>query len=387
MRVGSIRTSVEMLRREFTKCARSLVRSALVVCVIASGAPCVAQEADPPTPPDVGDLKVYGFYIGELGVPAAQVDIPIRLTKFLTDHAQRHDHQFRIASYEAYQERSSGGSGEQEPKAVSESDLAETAKRLSNPISDVWALFSHFELTFADGDVNSGDSKVGADMIFQPILPLPLYGDGAKRWNFIMRPTIPVVFSQPVPTGLNTFDHKGGLGDIQLPTVIVPPTGNWLLGAGPAFLFPTSTDDAFGRRQWGVGPAAVVGYSTKAATVGVFGQYYFGIGSRGAREPGVRDASYGSLLYFVSVNLPNAWQFGFNPTITYDARASSGNRWNVPVGLMVAKTTLLGKLPVKFNFGVEYSVVSENAYGRRAALVLEVVPVIPNLIRRPILGR
>src|SRR4030095_15408373 len=30
------------------------------------------------------DLKVYGFYIGELRVPVAQVDVPIRTTKFLT---------------------------------------------------------------------------------------------------------------------------------------------------------------------------------------------------------------------------------------------------------------------------------------------------------------
>ena len=101
----------------------------------------------------------------------------------------------------------------------------------------------------------------------------------------------------------------------------------------------------FGREQWGVGPAVVVGYRTEAATFGAFGQYYFGVGSTGDREPGVRDASYLNLLYFLSVNLPNAWQFGFSPTITYDARASSGNQWNVPVGLMVAKTTLLGKLP------------------------------------------
>ncbi len=53
---------------------------------------------------------------------------------------------------------------------------------------------------------------------------------------------------------------------------------------------------------------------------------------------------------------------------------------------MVAKTTLLGKLPVKFNFGVEYSVVSQDAVRRQAKLVLEVIPVIPALIRRPILG-
>ena len=29
-------------------------------------------------------LKLYGFYIGELDVPVAQVDVPIRTTKFLT---------------------------------------------------------------------------------------------------------------------------------------------------------------------------------------------------------------------------------------------------------------------------------------------------------------
>jgi hypothetical protein len=276
--------------------------------------------------------------------------------------------------------------GGQEPEVASASDLAETAKRLANPLGDVWALFARFDLNFADGEVNLGDSRIGSKMIFQPILPFPLYGARAKRWNFITRPTIPVLFSASVPTSLNTFDRKAGLGDIQVPTVIAPPTGNWILGAGPAFLFPTSTDDAFGRNQWGIGPAAVVGYMTEKVIVGAFGQYYFGTGWHGEREPGERDASYMSLLYFLSVNLPNAWQFGFNPTITYDARATPGNRWNVPVGLMVARTTRLGKLPVKFNFGLEYSVASQDVYGEQARLVLEVIPVIPALVRRPILG-
>jgi hypothetical protein len=274
----------------------------------------------------------------------------------------------------------------QEPKGAPEGDVAETGKKLSNPVADVWALFSRFTVNFGDGDVNSGNSRVGGSMIFQPILPVPLYGTGPNRWNLITRPTLPVLFSQPVPTALNTFDHTGGLGDLQLPMVIAPPAGNWILGAGPAFLFPTSTDDAFGRQQWGLGPALVVGYRTKAATFGAFGQYYFGVGSAGDREPGAQDASYMNLLYFLSVNLPNAWQFGFDPTITYDARATSGNKWNVPVGLTITKTTLLGKLPVKFNFGLEYSVVSEDAYGQRAQLVLEVIPVIPAMIRHSVLG-
>ena len=75
------------------------------------GAPCAAQESvDAPTlpaGPDLGDgrgslfapsawvvlstpvqkqidLKLYGFYIGDLQVPVAQVDLPIRTAKFLT---------------------------------------------------------------------------------------------------------------------------------------------------------------------------------------------------------------------------------------------------------------------------------------------------------------
>ena len=58
--------------------------------------------------------------------------------------------------------------GAQEPRAASESDLAETARRLSNPLSDVWALFARFDLDFADGEVNLGDPKIGSKMIFQP---------------------------------------------------------------------------------------------------------------------------------------------------------------------------------------------------------------------------
>ena len=100
--------------RGLTRFARYLVPSALVVCLMSLGAPCAAQEnVDPPTvpaapdTPDPGDgrgslfapsawlvlstpvqkqidLKLYGFYIGKLDTPVAQVDVPIRTTKFLT---------------------------------------------------------------------------------------------------------------------------------------------------------------------------------------------------------------------------------------------------------------------------------------------------------------
>jgi hypothetical protein len=69
-----------------------------------------------------------------------------------------------------------------------------------------------------------------------------------------------------------------------------------------------------------------VRYRPPQESVRAVGQYYFGTGWQGEREPGERDASYMNLLYFAFLNLKDAWQFGFNPTITYDHRASSGNK-------------------------------------------------------------
>lgn len=262
--------------------------------------------------------------------------------------------------------------------------LSEIGAKLSNPVSDVWALFTEFDLYFSDGDINKGSSEVGGRMIFQPILPFPLYGQGENQWKLITRPTIPVIFSQPVPKGFDDFTHLGGLGDTQFPMMASPQTGNWLLALGPTWLIPTATREEFGQQQWGVGPSAVIGYRTKKWLAGVFPQYTFGIGGWNGKD--TPEASYLSMLYFFVYNLPNAWQIGCNPTISYDHSASSGNRWNVPVGLFVAKTVKIGKVPVKLQLGIEYSVVSQDDFGQRGQVKLNIIPVIPSLVKSPLLG-
>jgi Protein of unknown function (DUF2490) len=93
--------------RALTSLARSVVPGVVLACVMSLGAPCDAQEPDPPTAPPAAEgrgslvapsawlvvntplqkqigLKVYGFYIGALEAPVAQVDVPIRATRFLT---------------------------------------------------------------------------------------------------------------------------------------------------------------------------------------------------------------------------------------------------------------------------------------------------------------
>jgi hypothetical protein len=192
--------------------------------------------------------------------------------------------------------------------------------------------------------------------------------------------------STPIPRAFNEFSNQGGLADIQLPILLSPPAENWILGAGVNWLLPTSTRETLGHEQWGVGPTAVVGYKNKELTLGVFPQYYFGFASRSDRNDDVDDVSSMNMLYFLFYNLPDAWQIGTNPTITYDHRAGSGDKWNVPLGVTVAKTTRLGRLPVKFQFGVEVSVVSQDDFGQRAQLKLNVIPVLPSLVQKPIFG-
>jgi len=98
---------VEMAMKAFASVVRQVVTSVLVIWLGSLAAPCAAQEPDAPAAPVVADargpvfvpggffgfvtpvqdrvaLNVYGFYYGEVAVPVAQVDVPVRMTKFLT---------------------------------------------------------------------------------------------------------------------------------------------------------------------------------------------------------------------------------------------------------------------------------------------------------------
>src|ERR1700759_4586327 len=89
--------------RILTGFARYFAPGALVACVVLLGTPGAAQEVNVPTGRGSGsvvapsgwveliapiqqrvDLKLYGFYIGQAKAPSAQVDVTIRVTKFLS---------------------------------------------------------------------------------------------------------------------------------------------------------------------------------------------------------------------------------------------------------------------------------------------------------------
>ena len=124
--------------------------------------------------------------------------------------------------------------------------LGNIGASISNPTSDLWQVSMSFQaLQFFDGDVNTGDSRLGSGVNLQPVMPFPLYGEGKDQWKLITRPIIPIVFNSPSPTGFDQFKNRGGIGDIQLPLLFNPPVsllGSFIFGAGPVFEFPTATN-------------------------------------------------------------------------------------------------------------------------------------------------
>jgi len=271
--------------------------------------------------------------------------------------------------------------------------LANVGAKLANPLSDLWSLQMNFQgPTFFDGDVNAGSPEVGGSLIAQPVMPIPLYGSGEDAWRLIVRPVIPILFSQPIPTGLGEFESRGGLGDMALEMVLSAPASfthlpkELILGVGAGLGFPTSTNDAFGNQQFSAGPAFALGWKTKLFTTVLFPTYFFGYADRGDRKKSTPDESQLSFLYALTFNLPNAWQVGMNPTITYNDKAPSGDKWNVPVGLFGAKTIKLGRTPVNIRMGLEYSVVSEDTFGKRANFRFQITPVVPSLVQKPLFG-
>lgn len=280
-----------------------------------------------------------------------------------------------------------------------QTSAAEVGKKLSDPLSDIWALFTEINYNWSEGDFSNGKWRSGQQVIFQPIMPFKL----TENYKLITRPTIPIMRTDvPVgrrwnqvpidgsteiifPDGSAAFDDKSGLGDMSLPILITPvpePGQKWGFGFGPTFVFPTATEDELGHDTWDIGPAAVVTYKSGNFSGALLGQYWWDYADQGNNA--ADSSSHGSLLYSAWWSLPHAWQVGFNPTITYNNEAASDNKWNVPVGLGVAKTIKFGKLPVKFQLSMEKSFIRQEEFGNDWKIRLNIIPVIPSLVKNPL---
>ena len=258
--------------------------------------------------------------------------------------------------------------GAVEQPTTSEPSASELNRQLTNPVSSIWSIsnqFNNFELN--NGQWNNNWN-------FQPVLPVSL----TKEWNLITRPVMPFYNIVPHETGPGQFERAAGLGDLALLELLSPAhSGNWVLGAGPTFIFPTATSGFTGQGKWQMGPSAVVGYLTKEFFIGVFPQQWWSIGG----EHGKPDTNQMNLQPIATIFFGQGWSFGYSGNILANWNAPSEDVWTVPIGLGLGKVVKLGRLPVKIQLAVQYMPVHPRISGQEWNVQVQITPVLPKLIK------
>mgnify|MGYP000958252959 CR=1 FL=1 len=89
---------------------------------------------------------------------------------------------------------------------------AEIAAALSDPNTNMGSMNFQFDYTEFQGDLPGAGSASATRMLFQPSLPYSL----TETTNLFIRPAVPVIFNQDVPSARGGFDSEGvELGDIS----------------------------------------------------------------------------------------------------------------------------------------------------------------------------
>jgi len=220
---------------------------------------------------------------------------------------------------------------------VDEGDLAKAAQ---NPVGDLISLPFQNNMNFDVGPAERTQDVLN----IQPVWPITL----SKNWNLITRTILPVI-SQPAPGP----DRTTGLGDLNFTGFISPKIpGKVIWGVGPAFIFPTATDDVLGTGKWSAGPSVVVLTMPGQWVIGGLISNVWSVAGDDDR------GKVNSFLaqYFINYNYPSRWYLTSAPIITANWEADSGEQWTVPFGGGFGKVFSIGRQPININTQVFYNV-------------------------------
>ena len=218
-------------------------------------------------------------------------------------------------------------------------DSTELAKKLSNPIADLISVPFQFNYDEPIGPKDANKYTLN----IQPVIPITLN----ENWNVIVRTIVPVIYQDSIADGI---DSRFGLGDTLQSFFFSPkePTSaGWIWGVGPAFLWPTATDDILGSQKWGAGPTGVLLKQEHGWTYGVLANHIWSYAGDGDRD----DVNSTFIQPFLTYTFKTATTIGINTESTYDWTASEAT---IPINAFVSQIVRFGKLPVQFSAGPRY---------------------------------
>jgi hypothetical protein len=256
-------------------------------------------------------------------------------------------------------------------------ELTRISREIENPVSTT-TNFSLRSTTYWLSVVEFRTQRIEQVLQVQPLFPLQL---SDSLW-LMTRPKISLLDSKPFNNS-GEIDRSIGVGDLQIPLVLVPSAEHWIFGVGPTFVLPTATSDQLGDGKWEVGPAAGAGYRSSRWLAAVFAQQWWSFAGSVFRK----DVSKFNAQYFLSYFLRDGWSVSISPTIIVDWKAAKSQQLTLPVGLGVGKVLKFGE-SIAINLGVEmdYMVIRPDNFGQRMSLQFKLTPVLPELHHGPIFG-
>ncbi|MEE4602754.1 MAG: hypothetical protein V2J65_15850 [Desulfobacteraceae bacterium] len=286
----------------------------------------------------------------------------------------------------------------------------EAARQSSNPLGgDFFILLNQIDNFAMQGDITDETRWIN-NWAFQPVVPVPMDETIGKHWIWVNRPTFNFVLNADLPdsdeikSGLNPgggtgsdrpssippgglpFDSFSGFGDLYYFTLLgqsLPQErwggGDFVWAGGLTTVFPTASKDELGGGVYSAGPAGVLAFIGKEFIFGGLGQHWLSYAEGGNGSGDNQNFSWLNVFYFL--NFEDGWQVGGTPIITADWEADSDDRWTVPIGLGVYKTSLFGKMPIKLGVEAQYMPISPDAYGQEWNIRFTFAPIIPSFFK------
>lgn len=225
-----------------------------------------------------------------------------------------------------------------------QSEGAELAKKLQNPVANIISVPFQSNFDFGGGPQDDGFRYT---LNVQPIIPLSLNND----WNMITRTIIPFVHQDKMVN----LDSQTGLGDIAQTFFFSPANpGSLIWGAGPVFLYPSASDDLLGAKKWGVGPSVVLLKQDKGWSLWTLANHIESFAGGNARG----DVSLTYINPGISYQTKSLTTFLLQTESTYDWKA---DQWTVPINAGVTQLFKFGKLPV--SIGLQGRIYTEKPDG------------------------
>jgi hypothetical protein len=251
------------------------------------------------------------------------------------------------------------------PDAVAQEEEAQAlAKSLSNPVADLVSLPMQFNW---ENGVGPNDAARFV-MNFQPVVPFSLN----EKWNLIGRWIMPYVAQPALAAGA---DPTSGLSDIIASAFFSPAQPSGVVwGIGPVFSLPTTTDPFLGSGKWSVGPTALVLKQSGPWTYGFLANHLWSVA--GATNEDRADVNQTFLQPFVAYASPTGVTVALNSESSANWEAAEGEKWTVPINVMVNKITRLGPFPFQVGAGAGVYVASPDG-GPEWKLRTQFVLILP----------